>query len=209
MLKELGIKKEEVIVFKNTPIIQEGTSFGNNTRVLKTTSQFLRKVSRGDIGISTYLYKGQYKITIGSKIEKPSGGFGPMGGFGGFPMASFGTISVTFNPTLFAYGNYSSTKSTYIDCVFDENFNHVKGEVPITSFDRIKSFEEDFSIKTSKEVETEESKDLDDYGFGSDFGSDSGKNRPKLKNVFYHNNKMYFGFIGSQDKSYHLIEFAD
>lgn len=205
LIKELNIKREQKITFKNSPIIQEGTSFGNNTRHLETTSQFLRKASRGDIGISTYLDKGKYKITIGSKIEKPQGGgFGPMGGF---PMASFGAISATFNPTFFAYGNYSSSKSTYIDCVFDENFNHINGEVPTNSFDKINVFEDKFVSETSVEVIEEESNsDMEDYGVTTETNVKEDKNQPKLKNVFYHNNKLYFGFIGAQDKNYHLVE---
>lgn len=199
LLKVLNIKKDEEISFKNTSIIQEGTSFGNKTRTLEDTNKFLRKVSRGDIGIASYFSKGKYKITIGSEIERASGGgFAPMGGFGGIPMGSFGPLSVSFNPTFFAYGGYSSSKSTRIDCLFDNNFKHVKGDISDNVFDRIKAFEELFNNNKKKTTEGSSNLNVEKY---------SGE--LELNNLFRHQGKLYFGYINTDDRNYHLIEFID
>ncbi len=187
LLKSIVLKKEDTITFKNTPIIQEGPGFiaGTRTREMEETSKFLRKISRGDVGISAYKQNTNYKITIGSKIEIKSGGgmMMPMGGFGGMPMGTVGSLSVSFNPTFFAYSGYSSTKSTHIDCLFNDKFEHLEGEISENVFDKIKTFEDGFTKNTS--------------------------NEPQLKNVFRHNGKLYFGFVASQDKNYHLIEFSE
>lgn len=185
LLKEITLKKEDSITFKNTPIIQEGPAFiaGRRTREMEKTSKFLRKVSSGDIGISVYKQKGNYKITLGSKVEIRNAGFSPMGGV---PLGGFGSVAVTFNPTFFAYGGYSSSKSTHIDCLFDNEFKHVIGEVSENVFDRIKNFEKAFDKKYKKLSA-----------------------QLRLKNVFRHRGKLYFSYLNTKDKNYHLVEFLD
>ena len=182
ILKEITLNKEDSITFKNTPIIQEGPAFiaGKRTREMEKTSKFLRKVSSGDIGISAYKQNNNYKIVLGSKVEIKTGG----GGFSGLPMGGFGPLSVSFNPTFFAYGGYSSSKSTHIDCLFDDNFEHVKGRISENVFDRIKTYEEFFE-------------------------NDIFSKKIKLKNLFRHNKKLYLGYLNSSDRNYHLIEFID
>jgi len=55
----------------------------------------------------------------------------------GIPIASFGSATVFFNPTYFAYNSYTSSKSTHIKGLFDTNFNHIKGELKQNVFDKI------------------------------------------------------------------------
>lgn len=181
LLKEITLNKKDSITFKNTPIIQEGPGLfaGKKTREMEETTKFLRKISRGDIGISVFKQNDDYKIILGSKIEIRSGGggFSPMGGFGGIPMGGIGPFTMSFNPTFYAYGGYSSSKSTHIDCLFDSEFKHVQGEISKNVFDKIKSFEDEY------------------------------ENKQKLKNVFFHSSKLYFGYLSTIDKNYHLVEF--
>ncbi|GAB1855319.1 hypothetical protein MHTCC0001_01520 [Flavobacteriaceae bacterium MHTCC 0001] len=211
LIKEIVLNKEDSITFKNTPIIQEGPAFiaGKRTRKMEATSKFLRKISAGDIGIAVHKKNNKNRITLGSKKEIRSGGaMMPMGGFGGIPMGGFGPLSASFNPTFFAYGGYSSTKTVRIECLFNNDFQHIEGDIPDNVFDDIKAFEDTFTEITSvtKEKNNEPTDDI--YGIES-FDEDDSSNKPKLKNVFRHDDKLYFGFIGSQDKNYHLIEFED
>ncbi|WP_064967142.1 hypothetical protein [Tenacibaculum ovolyticum] len=129
LLKEYAVNKDEEITFKNSPIIQKG-GFYNNHRELKKTKQFLRKITSNKIGVSVIKNKNNFHFSIGGYVEQRTGGPMMMGGFGGIPMASFGNISLFFNPTMFAYNSFSNTKSTQIECLFNENFEYIKDAEP-------------------------------------------------------------------------------
>jgi hypothetical protein len=209
LLKEIYLNKKDSITFKNTPIIQEGPGFilGTRTREMEATSKFLRKISNGDIGISTYKKDNIYKLILGGKVEvrRGGGGIGAFGAVGAIPVGAIGPISVGFNPTFFAYGGYSSTKSTRIECLFDDAFEHQQGEVPNNVFDDIKAFED--WLRSIKKQDVATTQDYDIYEKDSKYLNT--RNIPKLTNVFRHNGKIYFSFIGSEDRIYHLVEFAE
>lgn len=149
-LKNIHITKDDDITFKNTPVIQEGGTY-KNYRELDKTSKFLRRLTNEDIGIVTSKYKDNYIVTMGSKKEINRGGGMMMPGFG-FPVATAGAFTVVFNPTYFAYGSYSSTKATRIECIFDEDFNHKEGNVPQNAFDLIKEVADKFPKKDAENV---------------------------------------------------------
>ncbi|WP_026714326.1 hypothetical protein [Flavobacterium daejeonense] len=195
LLKQLYISEaNDTISFKNGPIIQENTSmwYKDNKRVreLEKTSKFLRKVSNGKLGIIAFVNKNNIKqITIGGYIErKGGGGFGmmPMGGIpmGGIPMGGM-MLTASFNPVMTAYNGYSYTKSTRIDCLFDDSFNHLEGEIEKNIFDKI--HDEENVIKKYKHL-----------GF-----------RLNLKNIYRHNNKFYLSYLDDSDKKYNIVEFEN
>jgi hypothetical protein len=192
LLKELYISDtNDSIPFKNGPIIQENSSmwFKDNKRVreLEKSSKFLRKVSNGKLGIIAFVNNNNTKqITIGGYIERSGGG-----GFGMMPMAGFGMAAIpmggmmftpTFNPFMGAYNSYSYTKSTRINCLFDDNFNHVDGEVEKNIFDKI--HEQEKIIEKEKNLA---------WGLN-------------LKNIYRHNNKFYLSYLNDLDKKYNIIE---
>lgn len=137
-IKEFAVTKDEEITFKNTPIIQEG-GFYNNYRELEKTKKFLRKITSQKIGVSIIKNNNNYQFTIGGYVEQRSSGPMMMGGFGAIPMASFGGATLFFNPTALAYNSFTNTKSTRIECLFNDNFEHLKDEkVADNVFDKIK-----------------------------------------------------------------------
>ena len=95
------------------------------------------------------------------------------------------------------YNSYSSSKTTYINCLFDENFNHLDGKLEENVFDKIKKFEKRFKLESA-------TKKLSD---GSYENLEYPQYKMKLKNVFYHNGKHYLGYIQSKTKKYHLVQF--
>ena len=140
LLKNLSIKKDKDITFKNTPIkIYVGESEGN-AREIEDTKKYLRKITADRFGVAALKNNNQYLLALGGyklqTLQPYSGGMG----FGGMPIASFGNATVFFNPTMFAYNSGSVSKSTKIECLFDENLNHIEGEIPKTSFDYIDVF---------------------------------------------------------------------
>ncbi len=140
LIKKYSISKEDTISFKNTPIIQEGGMYDNH-RELETSKKFLRKITAHKIGVSAIKVDGLYHVTLGGYSEQQRGGVGMSFGFGGgMAVGSFGSVNVFFNPTMFAYNSMSNTKSTRIECLFDEDFDHLGGDVPENAFDKIDSF---------------------------------------------------------------------
>lgn len=207
VLKELVLEKEDSITFKNGPIIQEGAPnpmFSDRVRKLEKTSKFLRKSHLGETGLSASLIDDKIQIQIGSYKEIKGGGAAMgMPGFGAIPIASFGAISLTFNPMAAAYGSHSSSKSTHISCVFDTDFNHIKGEPLETIFDKIEFFEDSLgeNIKEESEKETKGNLGMVDNDLDIDIEV------IQLKNIFFHNGNHYLGYLNVVDKDYHLIKF--
>jgi len=128
-IKEYAVNKDEEISFKNSPIIQKGALY-NNHREFEKTKKFLRKITSNKIGVSVIKNKSNFHFSIGGYVEQRTGGPMMMGGFGGIPMASFGNVSLFFNPTMLAYNSFTNTKSTQIECLFNENFEHIKNAEP-------------------------------------------------------------------------------
>ncbi len=147
--KNILVEKNEEIHFKNTPIIQEGGTY-KSYRELDKTSKFLRRLERENIGIAVTKSDNDYIVTMGANISIPGGNASMTPGFG-IPLTSSGAFTVQFNPTYFAYGNYSITKATRIECWFDQNFNHIEGDIPENVFDKIKDTSDEFR---NKEAET-------------------------------------------------------
>src|SRR5690606_22325633 len=50
-------------------------------------------------------------------------------------------VTSSFNPTFFSYGGYpsiESNKTKRIECLFNDNFDHIEGEIPQNVFNRLK-----------------------------------------------------------------------
>ncbi|MBZ9652789.1 hypothetical protein [Psychroflexus montanilacus] len=173
LYKTLRVDKKEEIEFKNTPILQEGATYSfGGTRKLEKTSKLLRKMSSQDNGISVNKNDDHYHITIGGKRKQNSGGGMMMPGFGAVPMGAFGAMTTSFNPTFFAYGVYSNTGSTRIECLFDQDLNHVEGEITKNVFDRI-----------------------DDY-------KEVNERNIKVESITYFNNRVILGYLSLREDRY-------
>ena len=140
ILKEYTILKEDSIPFKNTPIIQDGGAYFNSHREMEKTQKFLRKIALSEVGISVNSKSDTIEITLGGIKEITGGapmmGFAPVGG-------AVGVLASTYmTPTFYAYNSYTYTKSTYIKCLFNSNFEHVEGDVNDNAFDKINKFSE-------------------------------------------------------------------
>lgn len=143
LLKELVVTKDNEIDFKNSPIIQKGGTY-SNYRELGSNKKFLRKISAHRIGISVIKQNNEQLVTIGGYSKNANAGAGMMmsmmGGVGGITLGSIGNATFFFNPTGLAFNSFYNTKSTRIECKFDNNFNHLEGEFPENAFDLIKYF---------------------------------------------------------------------
>ncbi len=212
VLKSIIQKKQDSITFKNGPIIQkdggEMSLLNGRVRELEKTSKFLRKAHLGETGISAYKIGDKLQLRIGSYEELRGSPGMPMVGMpmGGLPIGAFGAISVTFNPMVAAYGSYSSSRSTYISCLFDKDYNHIAGDPIKTVFERIESYDKELENKYSKYLAENPQTDESDDDYGME-GVSIEEDLLQLENIFFHNGGHYFSYLNIQDKNYHLIKF--
>lgn len=199
VLKEIYIKQDDSITFKNGPIISEKTGdaamFSAKERKLEKTSKFLRKISTANTGITAISIADNMQLTIGGYVEMQSSAGAMAGSFGALGAATYVLANAAFNPTYSAYSSYSSTKMTYINCIFDKDFNHLQDEIKDNVFDVIQKYEVEFDYQ-ERVVKQEEN--------GSKYVTPA---RMRLKNVFYHNGNHYLGYLNSMDRNYHLVKF--
>lgn len=121
VLQSYEIKRGEKLPFKNAAIYFEGSGLGNRSKELDNTNKFLRNISNLEVGISVFKQDGNNIITIGS-FKKGVSGFG----------IGFGPIAAVYS--------YATTKSTFIKCQFDDNYNYLEGEVKPNTLDSLKKF---------------------------------------------------------------------
>lgn len=145
IVQEFRVNKEDEIYFRNSAIIQEGPSLGGESeRELSKTKQFLRKVSRSEIGISVYETSAGIEVMLGGykEIQTGAGGGGMMMG-GGTISTPMGPVAMapTYNPTFYGYSAYKFTKSVYFKSLLNsQTFDHEEGVVPNNIFDKIQAF---------------------------------------------------------------------
>ncbi|HQZ26312.1 MAG TPA: hypothetical protein PLD18_13520 [Flavobacterium sp.] len=170
-----------IIDFKNSNYVQEngGTT---KTRILETSSQFIRKINNLNAGISCYKLNGNYLVTIGSVSQEQQqastgaivgGMFGALGSIAGSMIDA--AIS---NPTMESFNAYANRKVVYINGLFDKDSNHIKGEIDPLAFDKIRIF---FDKDTNVSSQT----------------------LYKLDNIYY------FGYYDNKTKEYTIRKFRD
>ncbi|WP_306349573.1 hypothetical protein [Flavobacterium sp. '19STA2R22 D10 B1'] len=189
IIKEYSIGRDEEINFKNSAIIQEGGAMmsSSSTRELKTTKQFLRKITASNVGVSIYETPNQQLIITmgGEKVVSQGAGIGfgvGMGvglAMGGNSYASAGfPVYTTFN----SYNTYKAHRNVYIDCLFDQNMNHIPNPIGPIAFDRISGY-----------TNMDESYDKGDIA----------------KTVFKYRDYFVLGYYHKKDKKYVLRRFND
>ena len=147
LLKEYSAKKEDSITFKNSGIIQKGGMYKAKRDLLKT-NRFLRRIAKGNTGLSVRKLDNNYHLTVGGYIVQRSGGMGMMMPMAGIPIGSIGAATVYFNPTMMAYNSFTNNKTTTIESLLDKNFNHIKGEIKENAFDKMKDYKSNNSGST-------------------------------------------------------------
>lgn len=173
LIKKYSALKTESITFKNTPVIQTGGAF-DGYREMESNQKFLRKINSGDIGISAYVVNKKIEISLGGKKEISQPIMMPAMG-----LVSFGTVSIFFNPSFFAYNSYSHTKATHIKCYFDEGLNHIEGEIPKNPFEKIYDYESENATHNAGQT------------------------------IFKYGDYSILGYHDSFDKKYQLVKFKN
>jgi hypothetical protein len=149
-LKRLVFSKDEEIPFKNSGIIEDYTTNRSfKTEELETSKLLLKMFNKGNSGVAVSPTSNGYQLTIGASETITQGGGGGMvmigGSGGGMTVNSTGSgmvVTSSFNPTFYSFGGYSygvANKTRRIECLFNNNFEHVEGEVPQNIFNRLRT----------------------------------------------------------------------
>src|SRR5690606_41560046 len=92
-----------------------------------------------------------YQLKLGGNeiIKRGGGGFGGSLMFGGtgngmmINSTSSGMVVTSgFNPTFFSFGSFpynEANRTKRIECLFNEDFEHIDGEIPQNVFNRLKN----------------------------------------------------------------------
>ena len=138
--KNYEVFVDREINFKNSEIFQENGSV-KNTRILDGSNKLLRKIYNLNPSLSCYTLNGKNYVTIGSVslVQDNTVMYGGM--IGGFTGALI-TASLSSNYSLNNLNSYKNRKVVYVNCLFDENFNHLEGNVNKLAFDNLRVFAE-------------------------------------------------------------------
>ena len=140
-LKRLTFSRDEEIPFKNSSIIEEQAS-KSSTKVkeLEDNKYFFKIFRKGNSGITVAQKDNNYQITMGGSEEINKGGafVGATAMMGG--QNNVGSFATSFNPTSYAFDHYKKDKSVRIESLFNQNFEHIDGEIPQNSFDKLRAY---------------------------------------------------------------------
>ncbi len=159
-IKTYRATKEQNINFKNSEILQKNGAFmaSDGVRELNMTSQYLRKIANGQPGIAIQQINGIYQATIGGVQSSQDGGSSNAIVIGvtvaGLAGGMIGGMAITpfYNPTYASFGSYATTKSIYVESLFDTDFNHIEGYPVENVFDKIETFQESLKKVDAEEV---------------------------------------------------------
>ncbi|WP_298117998.1 hypothetical protein [Flavobacterium sp.] len=150
-LKNFEIITDQEIDFKNSEIIQENGKI-SNTRILEKSSQLLRKIYNLNPSIACFENDNNIYMTIGGVSTLQNNSAAMYGGMiGGLTGALIGA-AISSNYSVNNLNSYTNRKVVYINCLFDNNFNHIKGTIKKLAFDELRSFAEEKSNLTSQTV---------------------------------------------------------
>ncbi|MEZ4797963.1 MAG: hypothetical protein R2785_12440 [Flavobacteriaceae bacterium] len=177
VINEYRFRKGEEVSFKNTPFIQRNERNNNQYEIYRSNG-FLRKIVRTEVGISLYKNDDIFQVSVGGIGEVASAAT-ILVNLVPIPVMQFGPLSIGINPITAAFGNFMNTQSTYIVCLFDENFDHVQGKPEKNIFDKIATF----SRENRKEL--------------------------SAPTVFMIRDKTYFGYYEANIRMFRILEFTE
>ena len=138
-LKSFEVIDGKEIAFKNSEIMQENKDI-KNIRVLDKSSQLLRKIYYQNPSVSCYSFNNKKYLSIGS-VSDPENNTSllVLGGMHGF-IGSMIAYTIWGNYSIDNLNSYRGRKVVYINCQFDNDFNHIDGDLKKLAFDELRLF---------------------------------------------------------------------
>ncbi|MDT0539022.1 hypothetical protein [Croceitalea sp. P059] len=178
ILKKYVVKKDDEFFLTNGTIRQRGGRF-KSYRELEKTSQFLRKVGNGNLGIYVEKEGDDYHVRIGSVAEIEDGVVAAVAFLNPFTVvASFGALTLFANPAALAFYKASKTKAVYINNGLDSNFEITSIKEKENIFYTIQDYLKEQEIK-----------------------------RYSAADIFRYDDYFIFGMLDKKSKEYVLLKF--
>jgi hypothetical protein len=139
-LQKFSVEKSDTIIFKNTPVLQEGSEYQpNTTRELYNTKQLLNKMLGAQAFISVNMDSLRIALTIGSYDRVIPGG-------GSFMTAGGPAGGTTFVPYRHDYQS-PWTNSVHFSMLLDsQSLSHISGPMKTSINDRVKEFTKNINL---------------------------------------------------------------
>lgn len=188
-IKEYKVLHDQEIDFKNSDFVQESNGI-HNQKLIENTEKFLRKIHNFP-SISCYKVNGLYCTILGSSVDKTHASGGGGMGISGIGVGAGGMVPISYGSyTVENLISYKDKIVFYTNCLFDSNFNHVKGEIKSSAFDKARAFiEENTEIHESvTPLTTSLYKDLI---------------------LFKYNTNLYLGNYNKKNKKYQIFSFGE
>lgn len=141
-IKNITLKEDSPIDFKNSEIIQENGSI-KKTRILGNSNQLIRKTNNLNPSISGYYDGNKYHMVIGGVSYPQQNTSVLVGGIVGGLTGALIASAITYNYSVDNLNSYSDKKVVYIYSTFDNDFNNVNGDSKKTAFDKLRVFAEE------------------------------------------------------------------
>lgn len=147
-LKSYSINKDKEIDFINSEVFQENYKI-TNKRALDKTSQFIYRLKNLYMGLTCQFVNNTYQLKFGaySSVENPMM-YGAMGGLVGALVVA--ALSPSYSSQ--SINSYSGRQVVYTNSILDENFNHIKENLVVPTFDKLRQFSIDNSTLQNQMV---------------------------------------------------------
>lgn len=147
-LKSYTINKDKEIDFINSEVFEENGKI-TNKKVLEKFSKFINRINIFNFGLTCQFINNTYQLRFGaySAVENPMM-YGAMGGLVGALVVA--SLSPSYSSQ--SINSYSGRYVVYANSILDENFNHLKENLTIPIFDKVRQFSFDNSTLQNQMV---------------------------------------------------------
>ncbi|HSD15565.1 MAG TPA: hypothetical protein VLB74_13015 [Flavobacterium sp.] len=143
LLKSNVLNPDEEISIKNSEVVQENGSI-KKAEVINEPGKLLRKLNKLHPSLSCYSVNDNLCLTIGGVSPPPNNNNAIAVGavLGGLTGALI-VAAITSNSSAENLLSYKDRKVIYVNCLFDNQFNHLSGNVENLAFDSLRAFAEE------------------------------------------------------------------
>ena len=158
IIKTYSVSASKDINFKNTPLMQSGSSFSKDKeKEVEKMNEFWRKTGNSNLGVSAYEYPDFLELTIGSHRLVADGkqliAAGVLGIIAGGMAASTTSSGRTiyyynYNPYMDSYYASGMSRAVYFKTLLNpKSLEHIQGTPKENIYKKIKKFADELSLK--------------------------------------------------------------
>lgn len=147
-LNSYRIDRDKEIDFLNSEVFVENGKM-TNKRALSKSSKFIYNINGLNLGLTAEFKDGRYNLIFGASMNVSSGNM-----YGGMFGVVGALVAVALSPSysLQNINSYAGRYVVYTNSTLDENLNHVKENLKVSTFDKLRQFSFDNSTLQNQMV---------------------------------------------------------